>query len=1198
MNFKEIRLVGFKSFADKTSIKLDDGVTCIVGPNGCGKSNISDAVRWVLGEQSAKTLRGSNMQDVIFGGTESRRSLSYCEVTLVFDNSEKLFEADYDEIAITRRLYRSGESQYLINNQECRLKQIVSILHSAGIGKEGYSIIGQGRVEQIMNAKPEDRRAIFEEATGVMKFKLQRGEVERKLTNSKENLSIFVQRMDEAENQLRPLSKQAETAMKYREFSERLKYEEVNTYLVRTESFAQETEKQRAKIYEAEERLNRVEARLGEIDTAEADGRQKIAAADEQLRSLNEKLRLFEVDLEHKNGEARVIGERIASFRRQLRAASDEVEYSLRRTREIEKITLETQKKESVNAKRAEEIEAQCNELSEKLREADARVTVYEKISDEKRASELSSVENLADIRANAGSLSAKRDAASERIEEVKAAIEKAAVRRKGYESELESCRSERESVEAFLDGKDEREQKLKEDIEDLTRSEQKLNEDIIACNTSIANQKNNLEIYTNLKNRFDGYRDSVRKLQLAAKSNPELGGKIKGAIADIVRCDRKYEVAIETAFGAAMQNLVTATSDDARFLIEYLKKTNGGIVTFLPVESMRPYGNSREIKEALRESGALGLAEDLVEYDPYYENVIKNLLGNTLIADTIASATYIAKKYPRNFKIVTLDGDTIFTSGAMTGGSRRKESGNLLAGERHIKECEEEIKRKEAAAQKLKEALASCVEELQNARAAFEKLRLEVQEKAASFAALAQKENTLAGLLSEAERDEKEYVALLDRLTQRVDDLESEVLSTAENEGLLHKIREEAAAEASAREEEIARLRGERDELQRQYNALQVERVAITSSMQADSEMRRRIQEEKAQLLKKVESTRTSISETEVRIQELQREEEKAALTEEEQETVGALRDRLSVIEEEKKTENARQAEIANEKRSLLARQLTLGEDKHAAELEISKAETTLENMRQRLDEAYGLTYESAKELRDENYDMSQSTANISSYRHKIAALGPVNMNAEEDYNNLLQRYNDMKVQREDLEKGIGDLTTALDDLKSAMLKQFNEGFQNINDNFTKIFRELFGGGRAEMRIDYTDATDPLDAGIEIEACPPGKKLTKISLLSGGERAFTAIAILFAILKSRPMPFCILDEIEAALDEANVGRFAKYLKKFSHDTQFIVITHRKPTMNEADTLFGVTMEEKGVSKLVSVKLSEVEERLGGDTVI
>ncbi len=1203
MNFKEIQLVGFKSFADKTSIKFYDGVTCIVGPNGCGKSNVADAVRWVLGEQSAKTLRGTSMQDVIFNGTETRRALSYCEVTLVFDNvasedGKRLFDIEYDEVEMTRRLYRSGESEYLLNKQTCRLKDIVALLHGVGIGREGYSIIGQGKVEQIMNAKPEDRRSIFEEATGVMKFKSQRQEIERKLENAKDNLTVFVQRMDEAEKQLHPLEKQAETARKFREYSERLKYEEINTYLLRTESFAQETEKHRKKIEEASAKLEEIETSLSALEEEDAAGRETIARADEQLRSLNEKLRLFEVGIEHKSGEAKVIGERIRSYRRQLGTATDDAEYSLRRTKEIDALTAESAKRVKQNEKRAAEIDAECSALLKQVQESDARIAAYEKISDEKRASELTSVESLADVRAAAGSLAAKRDAASERIEEVRAAIGKAQERRKDYLGRLRECRAEKGEAEAFLDAKPARERELNENIADLTLAVRDFSEKILGCNTSIANFSNNLEMYRNLKNRFDGYRDSVRKLQLLAQSDGEIGSRVKGAIADIVSTEKRYEVAIETAFGAAMQNIVTATADDARYLIEYLKRENLGVVTFLPVSAMRPRGNAREITLALREAGAIGLAGELVKYDSYYDNVILNLLGNTLICDTIASATQISKKYPRAFKIVTLDGDTIATSGAMTGGSLRRESGNLLAGERRIKECEEEIKKREGLLARYQRALAEEEKGLEEAKAEYEKFRTEVQEKAASFAALGQKESALESLIADAERDEAEYTALLERLTRTVDDLQSEVMSSAENEDLLNKIRSEAAAEAQVRQGEIEKLKAEREELNGRLHTIQVERATIASARTAEEENVRRMEEEKAGLLRKVEDTRRAIAETENKIEQLKREEEKVALTEDEQRTVAALRDRLAGVEEKKHAENGRQAERSEKKRELLTVQTKVSDEKHGSEIEISKAEAYLENAKQRLDEAYGLTYEAARELRDPEYDISQSYVNINSYKHKIAALGPVNQNAEEDYRALSERYTEMQTQREDLDKGILDLTGVLEQLKAEMQKRFDEGFTAINENFTRIFRELFGGGKAEMQLDYTDCEDPLDAGIEIVACPPGKKLTKISLLSGGERAFTAIAILFAILKARPMPFCILDEIEAALDEANVDRFAKYLKKFSKDTQFVVITHRKPTMNQADVLFGVTMEEKGVSKIVSVKLSEVESRLGGDTVI
>lgn len=1198
MQFKEIQLVGFKSFADKTSIKFDEGVTCIVGPNGCGKSNVADAVRWVLGEQSAKTLRGSSMQDVIFNGTVTRRALSYCEVTLVFDNTNRMFDIDYEEVAMTRRLYRSGESEYLLNKQTCRLRDIVELLHGVGIGKEGYSIIGQGKVEQIMNAKPEDRRAIFEEATGVMQSKAQKAESERKLEASNDKLSILVQRLDETEKQLKPLSKQAETAQKYRVYSDQLRYEEVNAYLMRSEMFDNETQRHRAKIERANARFAETETELLQIDADEKSARDSVARCDETLRGLNENLRTYMVNIANRSGEVKVLGERIASARRQIEEATDEIERSAGRTAEIDVLVTESGKKVASLEKRGADLEKQCAQLERSVQEADSRISVYERISDEKRASELSSVENLSAVRAGLGSLEAQKDAASQRIEEVRIAIQKAEAREKDFAAQLAACLEEKRVCEQFLDGKDREEEALQAAARERALAKEKLTHDLAQCNASISNLNNNLELYRGLKNRFEGYRDSVRHLQITAQKNSEIGDKIKGAIADIVSTEAKYEVAIETAFGGAMQNLVTATSDDARYLIEYLKRSGGGVVTFLPVSSMRPRYNSREIERALSEKGALGLADALVTYDPYYDSVIKNLLGNTLICDTIASATAIAKKFSNAFKIVTLDGDTVATSGAMTGGSRRKDSGNFLAGERHIKECEDGIAQKNAEKQKLTAALEACEGEIRKSEEALGAFRQRVQKETANFAALSQRELALGNLSAETANDLTDYRKAFEDLSRRVDDLKSEVISSSENEEVLTRIRTEAAAEANARQAEIEKMKEERDRLSAQLQSLRMESVKNSSAKDAEADAVLRMTEEKQTLLARAEELRSKKESMERNIQTLKQQEEQVALTEEEQREVSAIREQIAATEAEKAGVNERQNKLNERRGDLLIEQQNLGNAKHEAELEISKAEVILENLKQRLDEAYGLSYESAEALRDPDYDLSQSTSRINGIKHSINALGPINQNAEEDFNALNEHYTEMQSQKEDLDKAIRDLKEARDQIVDAMQKQFDKGFQEINRNFTQIFKELFGGGKAEMQLDYTDCEDPLEAGIEIVACPPGKKLTKISLLSGGERAFTAIAILFSILKSRPMPFCILDEIEAALDEANVDRFAKYLKKFSKETQFIVITHRKPTMNQADSLFGVTMEEKGVSKIVSVKLSEVEERLGGDTVI
>jgi len=1198
VNFKEIQLVGFKSFADKTQVKFDDGVTCIVGPNGCGKSNVADAVRWVLGEQSAKTLRGSSMQDVIFGGTEARRALSYCEVTLVFDNTDKLFDIEYDEVAMTRRLYRSGESEYLINKQPCRLKEIVRLLHGVGIGKEGYSIIGQGKVEQIMNAKPEDRRAIFEEATGVMAFKAQKAEIERKLESAKDNLNLHVQRMDEAEKQIKPLERQAETAKKYRVLNEELKYNEVNTYLFRCENASIETEKFNVRVEKAKERIGQIDGEISRIEADEESFREKVEEYDTKIMALNEELRNYSIKIVKRDGQAELIGERVSSYAEKLKRSSETVEFSIRRSAEIDGLVAEGKKAAEKAAKEATAAETEIQKLTQTVAVEDEKLMAFERDFEKTRASEMSSVENLSEIRAATGSLSAKREAVSGRIEETKIAIEKVKSRLTEYKTQLEACQSEKASVEAFLDEKDTREAEIVETVREREAASRKLTQDLVECNTSIANYTYKLNVQTELRNRFEGYRDSVKRLQIQARENPEIGSRIKGAIADIIGTDKKYEVAIETAFGGAMQNLVTATADDARYLIEYLKRTNGGIVTFLPVSSMRPHYDSREIKNALSENGALGLADELVTYDEYYDNVIKNLLGNTLVCDTIASATQIAKKYSHAFRIVTLDGDIVSTSGAMTGGSRSRSSGNLLAGERLIKELKEKIDGLEKLAGKLKSAIETSDKEREEALQEHENFRKKVQEMLASFAALSQRESALTSLVGESESTEKEYTELLHKFEAQAENIESEVVNTSETEDTLNKIRSEAAALLSARQEERDRLLAERDGHAAQLQELRVSLATLRSEERSKRDEVERLTLEKQELSRKIEETREEIIKTESTIKELEEQREQAAYTEEERAAVESLRAQIQALTQEKKSLSAAQLELGEHKRSVVSERQRCADETYKCGLEIQKIQSGLESWKERIEEAYGLDYEGALPFRDEQYDITQSYATINSLRHKIGALGPVNQNAEEDYDALIERYGTMQKEKEDVEKGVSDLTDALNTLRDQMQQKFDAGFTEINENFTHIFRELFGGGRAEMQLDYTDCDDPLNAGIEIVACPPGKKLTKISLLSGGERAFTAIAILFAILKSRPMPFCILDEIEAALDEANVDRFAKYLKKFSKETQFIVITHRKPTMNQADTLFGVTMEEKGVSKIVSVKLSEVEARLGGDTVM
>ena len=1172
-------------------------MTCIVGPNGCGKSNVADAVRWVLGEQSAKSLRGTNMQDVIFGGTLERKPLSFCEVTLVFDNSNHIFDLDVADVGMTRRLYRNGESKYLINGQPSRLKDIVALFHGIGLGKEGYSIIGQGKVEQIMNAKPEDRRLIFEEATGLMVYKSRKQEIERKLEDSNSNLFIYRQRIDEAERRLGPLSKQADAAREFNEYSESLKINEANTYIYRYDNAENEKDKFKRDIAGISDQIISLNVNVEKVNRKTEENRQKIAAADAELTELNDRRVELSVGNERKDGELKLVRERMSTYRSQISAASDVLEESKRRIGEIDDgMALGAQKRKADTARIAV-IENETDVLRSAVSALDSKIAVFERLTDEKRLSQLSSAENLSEIKKNIGTLSARKEATQERIKEIDSALEKSRQRKERLQDELSAVRGDVKRLKDFNSTGTQALEDQTEEMREMQLTVNNFNQELFNANGQLASLRDSLELYISLKNRFEGYKDSVRRLLSVAKTNPDVGNRVKGALADILRTEQKYETAVETALGGAMQNVVTASSDDARYLIEYLKRTNGGVVTFLPVSSMRPKPDTREIQRALNEKGAMGLATELVQYDDYYYNVISNLLGNTLICDNIFNANTIAKKYGNSFKIVTLDGDIVMTSGAMTGGSRRKDAGSLLSNERKIQECKENIARKQKYIEKLKTAIAESEEARRNAEEEVEKLRAKYQSSISELAALQQREAAVLQQIEEAEADIGVYEEALAELTEKLKALQSEEENSSRSEEELNSLRAGAEEELTSQRSQCDRFKAEREEKSKKLHDLEVEYAALLSAVEKEEADVKRLTAEKEELVKRIFDTEASKKDLEGKLHALEAEAQEKELTDEEKAAVQEIVEKIAALSREKEEINVRQTELEEEKTSL-QEQITKQSDKrYKCEIEISKIDTNLENMRLRIEEAYAMDYEACLSLKKEAFNVDEAASVIAVLKRKITMLGAVNPNAVEEYAEEKAHYDEMVTQRDDLQKAIEDLTVALDEIRGEMLKQFDEGFNEINENFKITFKELFGGGKAELQLDYVEGEDPLNAGVEIVACPPGKKLTKISLLSGGERALTAIAILFAILKARPMPFCILDEIEAALDDANVDRFASYLKRFSEDTQFIVITHRKPTMNQADSLFGVTMQEKGVSKIVSVKLAEVEQRLGAGTV-
>lgn len=1197
VQFKSIKLTGFKSFADKTEIPLTDGVTCIVGPNGCGKSNVADAIRWVLGEQSAKMMRGSQMMDVIFNGTEKRKKMSFCEVTLTFDNTNRIFDYDADELEMTRRLYRDGTSEYLLNQQPSRMKILTGLLHGAGAAKEGYSIIGQGRIAQIMNSRPEERRSIFEEATGIVVFKDRKADAERKLNYSKNNLFVYAQRMQEVERQLAPLSRAADNARKYNELYSNLRMHEINTYIYRHDGAAGERDKINSRIQKITEAIEKNTELANSLLSDYEKCREALSGADGVLKSLNEERLAFTVGLERSTGESKLFRERANAVKYKLQQAQEELAFSAKRTVELDREIRRFEEYANKNSERMEKLNAASEQLKAEISALSDSIANYEIMTGEHRKKVMDTFKDLTEIKENIGSLSAKKELLMERLGEMDEAMKNVRSEHDRLKKEYAEVLSGQEGLNKLLGEENELTEKAREAVTAANEKFQTYVRRIYDAEAQISSLEQSLRTYTALRDKFEGYVYSVRRLMSDAKDNPQLSSRIMGLIADVVSCDQEYEVAIETAFGGAMQNVITETRDDARYLIQYLKSNRAGQVTFLPIEALRPRYESQQIKSACNEMGAVGLAIDLVRYDKKYENVIHNLLGNTLICDDIQSATIIAGRYPRAFKIVTLDGDLIATSGSMTGGSRRENSANLLANERKLKDISDEIASKRTALQRAEEKKREAEGELASARTASRELEEKLQNARLDLATANQKLSNLMLNITDKESEYSVYRQSKSQIEAKLAELDSEYSSTSKGASTLSEQSDKASSEMDSVSEQYEQTTKERNRKMEKLNSMQVELASLESAIKSNRESAWRSSAEKEGLIKKAASLQALVPDMQKELSDFLDRAARAALSDEEQKKLDELVAKIAEVEERKKTLNARVVEIDKARLETASEGEHLTERLHTQEMALQKVDADLEFLQQRIEEEYHEDYEGCLKYKVENYDISTSASSIANFKRQITMLGPVNPNAIEEFEELNERHEKMLSEKADLEKAIEDLTKALNEIRDEMLKIFNEGFNTINENFKRTFKELFGGGRAELQLDYSNCDDPLEAGVEIVACPPGKNLTKISLLSGGEQALTAIAILFAIIQMRPMPFCVLDEIEAALDDANVGRYASFLKKFAEKTQFIVITHRKPTMEKADVLFGVTMEEKGVSKIVSVKLSEVESRLGGDTV-
>jgi len=1186
LNFKKLEVYGFKSFADKLTVEFAPGITAIVGPNGCGKSNVADSIRWALGEQSAKSLRGSQMLDVIFNGTEARKSMSYCEVALYFDNTNRIFNCEYDEVVISRKLYRSLESVYCINKQEARLKDITALLHDSGLGRDSYSIIGQGRIDEILSAKAEDRRAIFEDAAGIGKYKQVKLENERRLARINEKLTRVIDITTEQARQLAPLQKQAENAKVAFQLRDQLRTIEVNTFLYQHDTAESRKNAIRVKIDGVNQEYDQRVREFNEANDEYAAVMNELNGIDNRMRDLNNDRLNLNINLERQVSEIKLMQSRISSLREQNKLLQDEIDRcnvllteSTKKIADLSDSKIQKQNEITKQRKKVDEITSSYMAVSEQL-------IAYENVVSEARDSLVASIDQHGELKAKLSGLLAEKTMTSMRLAELLAEKQTCENNISDLKSKLAAATDEVNTLRASLQDTDAKLTESSVRYNEAMMTVRELAVKIDKANSALVTLQAQNRVLEDMVNNMQGYAFSVKKLIQNAKIEPQIAKRIEGHIASLIKARPGMELAIETALGGAIQNIVVPAEEDAKFLIEYLRRNKYGRATFLPLTAARPNRLEAQYRGYLQEKGCYGIASDLIDFDEKYRNVFDGLLGKTLVVDTLETAIYLAKRSSFAFKIVTLEGDIINPHGSITGGSTKAEIGNLLSSERELAEMKERV----ATAKKDLQALTASRDlAAKKQDEAMSAIKTFTDDKHKNEVLLAQRQQTLSQLESEvaaATEQSKQFTDAIQKLGARVTEIDSQTATVDSEQQSIHLARADADSLNAENRKEYDALRAQRDHFHEEMTAAKVELATMETTYDSIEKELVNVKSDCVNYSSTVEANVTKINFNLSQISHSGME-NIVIVNSSEQE----MKDKLIVIEGELSNLDSHKIELKNRmlkldeiRRECQERMSVLSDLRAKRESEIEQIDHDLQFYAERITEAYELTYETCLQYKVEGFDDVHAPAEANRLRRELNRLGNINMNAIEDYAELKARYDEEMLGKADLEKSVADVQAVIADMTKEMLSRFTTQFDRIRSNFIQCFRSLFGGGNADLIL---EEGDPLEAGIGILAEPPGKKLQSISLLSGGERALTAIAILFAILMLKPMPFCVLDEIEAALDDANVERFAKYLHNFSKQTQFIVITHRKPTMELADSLYGVTMEEKGVSKIVSVKLSE-----------
>ena len=1182
MYLKSIEIHGFKSFANKIKFDFHNGITGIVGPNGSGKSNVADAVRWVLGEQRIKQLRGGSMQDVIFSGTELRKPLGYAYVAITLDNSDHSLAIDYDEVTVSRRLYRSGESEYMINGSACRLKDVNELFMDTGIGKEGYSIIGQGQIDQILSSKPEDRRNLFDEAAGIVKFKSRKETAIKKLEEEKINLTRLSDILSELEKQIGPLEKQSEVAKEYLKLRERLKTLDVNMFLVENKSQRQQLEDAEKNLGIATESLDKAKESYEKAKEEYEGIQKKLEILDREIDEARARITDSSVKKEKLEGQIGILNEKIKS------ATTNDAHFKSRIKDEQAKIE-EKNKEKEIYLSEKESIDKDVEELSQKRdaarKELERVLTQISNINEEVESCKSAIIETLntrATIKSKLSSLNTMKEQVNIRKAELTGKLVRARSDESKQEETIKKLRDEFDRITSEISEMNKKQKQAEEDVKEMRETMSLKDTELRKVQELYQQEKSRLEALANITERYEGYGGSVKKVMEKKDTTPG----IIGVVADIIKTQPKYETAIEVALGGNIQNIVTDDEETAKKMIAYLKETRAGRATFLPLTAL---DNPPELKakEALNEKGVLGMADELVDTDPKYRQVAKAMLGRIVAVDNIDNAVKIARKYNYTVRMVTLEGELLVPGGAISGGAFKNNS-NLLGRRREMDEMEANVKKYKQNIDDLKSEIEECRTKRNELRTLAEELRTELQGK---FIA----QNTARLNVENEEARQAEQKAGYSDLKAESDEIESKLLEIADEKAKAEALLESSENTEKESTEKVEKYQKELEGLHEieeteneKVSKLDIEYEKIAQKHEFQQQNLNRVEADITALEKGLQEIIDSMEENVRNLEQNKKDIEEIKLTIEA--SVDVQSDANKELEQKKEEKN----ELSVSQKEFFGKTEELNKQISDLDKEVIRLGSKREKCQEAIEShinymwnEYEITLSDAAQLRDENMtDVPAMRKETNSLKDSIRKLGDVNVNAIEDYKNLMERYTFMKTQHDDLIEAERQLKEIIKDLDESMRKQFIEQFHKINTEFDQVFKEMFGGGKGSLEL--AEDEDVLEAGIRINAQPPGKKLVNMMQMSGGEKALTAIALLFAIQNLKPSPFCLLDEIEAALDENNVVRFAKYLHKLS-STQFIVITHRRGTMESADRLYGITMQEKGVSTLVSVNLIDKE---------